>query len=300
MTGSSRGEGGVKHGVVLPQWKFGSDTDSMIDYAVAAEAAGWDGVFLADHLVFPPGDELTDPREAPDYEGFSDPWIALAGIATNTSEITLGSWVTPIPRRQPWQLARNLATLDRLSDGRVLLGTGLGRGTDYVPFGQSYDLVELGQRYDEALDVIDGLWRGEPFSYDGDHYTIEDATLLPTPVQQPRIPIVVGGLWPHRKPIQRGARWDGIVPHYPGDGIHPEGPDGGADPEDEVRAMLEYYRGLTDESGELLLPADPPHRTDGWLERCEDLGATWVYTTNRDESGGWTLDRGRISRGPPE
>ena len=294
--GGTSGE--VDHGIVLPQWEFGADAGSIVAYAVAAEAAGWDGVFLADHLVFPPADELKDAPDTPGYEGFADPWITLAAIAAETERIRLVSWVTPLPRRQPWQLARNLATLDRLSDGRVTLGTGLGRGTDYVPFGRSYDLPELGRRYDEALDVMEGLWRGEPFSYDGDHFTLEEATVLPTPVQEPRIPIVVGGLWPHRKPIQRGARWDGIVPHYPGDGIHPDDPDE-ATPEEEVRSLLEYYRECTDEPGEVFLPADPPHAPDDWIDRCANLGATWLYTTNRDPSGEWHVDIETIRAGPP-
>lgn len=289
---------GVNHGLVLPQWEFGGDAESIVEYAVTAEAAGWDGVFLADHLVFPPGDDLKEAPEFPGYDGFSDPWITFAAIAAATERIQLVSWVTPVPRRQPWQLARDLATLDRLSNGRVTLGTGLGRGTDYVPFGRSYDLRELGARYDEALDIMDGLWRGDRFSYDGDYFTITDATLLPTPVQNPRIPIVVGGLWPHKKPIQRGARWDGIVPHYPGDGIHPDEPE--ETPEDEVRTMLEYYRGLTDDPGEILLPADPPHASSDWLDVCVDLGATWLYTTNRDPSGEWIVDIETVREGPPE
>lgn len=290
--------GGVKHGLVLPQWMFGADTDSLVEYAVAAEGAGWDGVFLADHLVFPPADDLKDAPEFPDYGGFSDPWITFAAIAAETERIRLVSWVTPVPRRQPWQLARNLSTLDRLSDGRVTLGTGLGRGTDYVPFGRSYDLRELGQRYDEALDILAGLWSGEPFSYEGDHFTVEDAALLPKPVQNPRIPVVVGGLWPNKKPVQRGARWDGIVPHYPGDGIHPGEPERDT-PEDEVRALLEFYRGLTDDPGEILLPADPPHASSDWIDYCADLGATWLYTTNRDTSGEWNVDIETIQEGPP-
>ncbi len=141
--------------------------------------------------------------------------ITLAGIATRTEQITLGTWITPVPRRQPWQLARNLATLDQLSDGRVLLGTGLGTGPDFTHFGREYDQQKLGEAFDEALDIIAGLWHGEPFSYDGDHYTINEAVMLPTPIQQPRIPIVIGGWWPFKAAFHRGARWDGIAPNWP-------------------------------------------------------------------------------------
>lgn len=300
---ANKGTERPKHGIVLPNWEVEGDPDRLVEYAVAAEEAGWDGVFLADHLIFPPSGPAEDHTE---YGPFPDPWITLAGIATRTSEIRLGSWVTPVPRREPWQLARDLATLDRLSDGRVILGTGLGRSSDYTTFGESWEPKQLGQRYDEALDIITGLWRGEPVSYDGEHYTVDEAVMLPTPVQEPRIPIIVGGLWPNKKPFHRGARWDGIIPHYPGDGIMPEGGlDGVAEgsdrePEAEVRAMLEYYQDIADDPGDVFLPADPPHRSSEWLQTCNDLGVTWLYTRPRDASGQWELSMDRIRRGPPK
>lgn len=290
------------HGIVLPNWAVDGDPGALVEYAVEAEAAGWDGVFLADHLICPP----TTPEETPEeYQPFPDPWITLAGVAARTDEIRLGSWITPVPRRQPWQLARDLATLDRLSDGRVILGTGLGRSSDYLTFGEEWVPRRLGQRYDEALEIIAGLWSGEPFSYDGDHYTVEETVLLPTPAQQPRIPIVVGGLWPNEKPFHRGARWDGIIPHYPGDGIMPEdGVDGlmagtDADPMDEVRAMLDYYHDIADDAGVVFLPADPPHPADEWLQLCRDYDVDWLYTRPRDSTGTWELSTERIRRGPP-
>lgn len=293
---------GIKHGIVLLNSQVDGDAERLVEYGVAAEDAGWDGVFLADHLV-PEGED--GPLEWP------DPWITLAGIATRTEEIMLGSWVTPIPRRQPWQLARDLATLDRLSDGRVLLGTGLGRAFDYITFGDPWEPTRLGEKYDEALEIITGLWTGEPFSFAGTHFTVDEAVLRPTPVQAPRIPIVVGGIWPNKKPFHRRAKWDGIVPHYRGDGIIPaEGVDSGdsddlrvparpGGPEDEVGAMIDYYTEVADGPGEILLPADPPHAGDEWLDFCAELGATWVYTRTLDPETGWDLTMERVRRGPP-
>lgn len=293
----------LEFGIVLPNWAVEGDTGRLVEYGVAAEEAGWDGVFLADHLAM----EGQDGHPA-----FPDPWVTLSAIAARTSEIRLGSWVTPVPRRQPWQLARDLATLDRLSNGRVLLGTGLGRAFDYTTFGEPWDPTTLGDRYDEALDVITGLWTGEPFSYDGAHFTVNDAVLRPTPIQEPRIPIIIGGVWPNRKPFHRGSRWDGMIPHYRGDGVVPaEGlgrevsgdldiPRRPGDPETEVREMVEYYRGIADEPGELFLPADPPHATGDWIDRCRELGATWVYTRNIDPERGWDLSMERVRGGPPE
>lgn len=306
-----RDSGTVQHGIVLPNWTVDGEADRLVEYAVAAEGAGWDGVFLADHLTFPPRPEPEDLPEEYVDEGssdertadertdrpFPDPWITLAGIASRTESVRLGSWITPIPRRQPWQLSRDLATLDHLSDGRVLLCGGLGQRTEYTPFGRPYDQRQLGQQYDEALDVVAGLWTGESFSYDGEYYTLEDAVLLPTPVQKPRIPVIIGGLWPNKKPFHRGARWDGIVPHFRGDGVI-LGND--VDPADEVRRMLEYYHTVTDDPGEILLPADPPGVSPDYVETCRELGATWLYVRPRDESGEWELTMDRVRDGPPE
>lgn len=285
----------LNHGLMLPN--IGVPAQRLVEFGVAAEEAGWDGVFLIDQLVLP-GEDATAT--------LPDPWITLTGIAARTDVIRVGSYVTPVPRRQPWQLARDLATLDRLSDGRVIFGAGLGRDYDYTTFGRPYDLQHLGQKYDEALDVITGLWQGDPISYDGEHYTIDEAVMRPTPVQEPRIPIVIAGLWPNKKPFQRGARWDGIMPHYRGDGVLPkEGIDGlvpGADvePEEDVRELLSYYHDLTEEPGEVFLPADPPHRSTGWLDLCKELGATWVVTRPRDQSGEWNLSMEQVRSGPPE
>lgn len=290
------------HGIVLPQWVFGADADALVECAVAAEEAGWDGVFLADHLVFPPpGDLGAGERETEQNQDFLDPWIAMSGIATRTERIKLGSWITPIPRRQPWQLARDLATLDHLSDGRVILGTGLGRGTEYTKFGREYDQKVLGQRYDEALDVIDGLWSDESLSYDGNHFTVNDAVVLPRPVQKPRIPVVVGGVWPNRKPIRRGTRWDGIIPHWRGDGVVPSDDD--VDSAKAVREMLEYYHDHTDEPGEIILPIDPPDASSEYVDVCTDLGATWLYARdlmNPKFSEDLSLAANRIREGPPD
>lgn len=236
-------------------------------FALAAEDAGWDGVFLADHLAFP-----HDRYEGPEAMDFHDPWITMAGIATRAEELKLASLITPIPRRQPWQLARNLATLDRLSQGRLLLGTGLGiPATNYTPFGRQDDRVTLGQRYDEALEVIDGLWRGEPLNYDGEHFTIDDAALLPAPVQEPRIPIVAGGVWPNKTPIRRSARWMGSPRH----GKEP-GPFPAIGVSRQPRPCGKYLRTTT------ISPTSPVRFSSRWTHRTVHptiwtSAATWEF-----------------------
>lgn len=263
----------LRYGVVLANWTVGDDVAQLVDVAVEAEEAGWDGVFLADHLIFPPPRTIGGASTG-SFSSMPDPWITFAGIATRTSTITLGSWITPIPRRQPWQFARDIATLDRLSGGRVLVGVGLGRRPDYEMFDLPWDLPTLGRQCDEALELIDRFWTGEAVHFDGDYYTVRGAGLLPTPLQQPRVPIVIGGLWPNKVFLRRGARWDGIVPHYPGDGVLP----GESVPEQQVTELLEYYRSLTDDPGEILLPI-PLGASDEYTAICRDLGATWLYNT---------------------
>lgn len=261
------------------------DTAQVVEWGIAAEDAGWDGVFVSDSLPFPE---------------FPDPWVLLAGIAARTKTIRLGTWVVPVPRYHPWQLAQTVATLDNISDGRVIIGAGLGNDPDYDAFGQPYDPPALGAQMDETLDIVSGLWGSDQFTYDGEHYTLEDAKVEPKPVQQPRVPILAGCWWPNKPPFRRGARWDGIMPYFPsltGDGTGPHGEDASGSPIEEVREALEYYRDLTDDPGDILLPTLPDETPSGYLATYEELGATWVLTT--DIEGSPDEVRRQIRDGPP-
>ena len=141
-------------------------------------------------------------------------WVSLGAIAQATERIRIGSMVTPVSRHRPWMLAKEVATLDHLSDGRVTLGVGLGGpgDTDFSNFGEDPSLTVLAAKLDEGLEIMHGLFSEEPFSFEGAHYQIESTVLRPVPVQQPRIPIWVGGQWPHRPAFRRAARWDGCFP----------------------------------------------------------------------------------------
>lgn len=300
MTGARSRE--VSHGLVLSGIP---DPADIVEYAVAAEEAGWDGVFHSDHLI---DYSSSDPEE---HSARNDPWITWAGVASRTDRITLGTGITPIPRRQPWQLAKNLATLDQLSDGRVLLGAGLGAPWEFETFGQAYDQKRLAERYDEALDVIDGLWSGEPFDYDGDHFTINGAVMRPTPVQEPRIPIVIGGWWPFKNPFRRGAHWDGIIPNWPSihhgaeyDDTVPEHmreviPETPAH-EEEVREMLGFYHGLTDDPGEVIMLVTSSDLPEHFTDICRELGATWLIHGEVGSSLDFEANMARIREGPPD
>ena len=104
-------------------------------------------------------------------------------------------------------------SIDLLSSGRFILGVGIGWPTDpeFTRFHQEEDMKVRGDMLDEGLDILNGLWSGRPFSYAGEHYTLEEVTFLPKPLQEPRIPIWVGGMWPNRRPFRRAAQWDGVA-----------------------------------------------------------------------------------------
>jgi alkanesulfonate monooxygenase SsuD/methylene tetrahydromethanopterin reductase-like flavin-dependent oxidoreductase (luciferase family) len=169
----------------------------LLEMGVAADEAGWDGFFLWDHITFP----WTTP--------LVDPFAVLAAVAGRTKRIRFGTTVTPLPRRRPQVVARQLATLDNLSKGRAILGVGLGEAGDFTPFGEEYRSRLLAEKVNEALEVVTGLWRGEPFTFQGKHYKAEGVTFLPRPIQKPRIPIWIGGK--STGALRRAARYDGWV-----------------------------------------------------------------------------------------
>ena len=190
----------MRYGIDVPTFGPYSDVHTLVALARDAERAGWDGFFTWDDI-------------ASGAEPLADPWIALAAVAMSTSRVRLGPMVTPLARRRPWKVAREAVSLDHLSGGRLTLGVGLGEGAgQFDDFGEEADPRVRAQMLDEALDVLDGLWRGEAFHFSGAHYVVKGAVFTPRPVQQPRIPIWVAGRWPNKAPFRRAARWDGVFP----------------------------------------------------------------------------------------
>jgi hypothetical protein len=185
----------------------GGDVHTFSELAAEAEEAGWDGVFVADAMSI----------ETPNFPAFPwfDPWVVLAAMAMRTKRVRIGTIITAVPRRRPWKLARETGTLDHLSGGRLILGAGLGAAQDdggFYKVGEAMDLKIRAQRLDEGLAIIAGLWSGRPFSFSGEHYRVENMTMLPPPVQNPRIPVWVPGVWLKPKSLERALRWDGIIP----------------------------------------------------------------------------------------
>jgi alkanesulfonate monooxygenase SsuD/methylene tetrahydromethanopterin reductase-like flavin-dependent oxidoreductase (luciferase family) len=191
----------VKYGVALPTGAECGDATFLIELAESAEQTGWDGVFLEDYICY-----QGDPA-APTC----DTWTALAAISTRTTTITLGIEVVALTRRRPWKVAREAATIDRLSGGRLVVGFGIGDQGDpgYTHFGEELDTRVRAELLDEGLEIVAGLWRGEPFSFEGRRFHVETVTFLPTPVQKPRIPIWIGGGYPNPRAVERALRWDG-------------------------------------------------------------------------------------------
>lgn len=193
----------MRYGFIIP----GGDVRAIAELTCEAETAGWDGVFIPDCISI-------ETKNFPASPWF-DPWVVLAVMAMRTERVRIGTVVTAVSRRRPWKLARETATLDHLSNGRIILSVGLGAAEDDAGFhkvGEAMDIKVRARRLDEGLEVLAGLWSGRPFSYRGEHYNVEEMTMLPPPVQSPRIPIWVVGVWPRMKSMRRALRWDGVLP----------------------------------------------------------------------------------------
>jgi alkanesulfonate monooxygenase SsuD/methylene tetrahydromethanopterin reductase-like flavin-dependent oxidoreductase (luciferase family) len=193
----------MKFGLMLPnKGHFYGEPNQLVELACRAELTGWDGFFLWDHI----GGNSDWPTV--------DPWICLGAIASQTQTIRLGTMVTPLSRRRPWKVAREIVTVDHISNGRTILGVGLGDlvNKDFKAFGEISSPRVRAEMLDESLEIIAGLQSGAPFSYSGKHYQVTEALFKPPPVQSPRVPIWVAAHWPVKRPLQRAARWDGVLP----------------------------------------------------------------------------------------
>lgn len=294
------------YGLEIPHFGPYADLHTLVALAREAEAAGWDGFFLWDHVTFGT-DELP----------MTDPWVAMSAIAVQTERIKIGPMITPLPRRRPWKVARESVALDHLSNGRLILGVGIGiLPAEFDNLDEEADQKVRGAMLDEALEVLTRLWSGEQFSHHGTHYQVQDARFVPTPVQRPRIPVWVAGTWPNKPPFRRAARWDGVFPQGRGLQIHEQmEPEGVAEVRDFIHAQRDsdapfdlLHLGTTSGTD---LDADR-----ALVQRYAGAGATWwieniVPSRWRTWEGwwplvpgageGWPLEemRARIRNGPP-
>lgn len=204
----------MKLGLFFPPFGELSDPARVAGLAAAAEAAGWSGIFLWDHMLATPGLAV------------GDAWIAMAAVAQATSSIRLGAMVTPLSRRRPWVLARQAAALDLLSGGRLVIGAGLGDDgwREFSSFGEVAGPRERGLLLDESLEVLRRLLAGHDVDYDGKRLAVHTTPFLPRPVQEP-VPVWAGCRWPNRAPLARAARVQGCFPIFPGDPAMPDAAD---------------------------------------------------------------------------
>ena len=221
----------MKRGIFVAPFGELSDVRVLAELAAAAESRGWDGFFVWDHIRYTPPDLPV-----------ADPWIALTAVALATSHVRLGALVTPLSRRRPHKLARETATLDRLSGGRLVVGAGLGSDNhgEFEDFEEVVEPRERARLLDDGLEKLERYW----------------SAFVPPPLQQPRIPIWIAARYPNRRPVRRAARYDGLFP------IDLPGPEALAELREEVAGL------------DLVVTTSPGDDLSGWAK----AGATWCLT----------------------
>jgi alkanesulfonate monooxygenase SsuD/methylene tetrahydromethanopterin reductase-like flavin-dependent oxidoreductase (luciferase family) len=280
----------LQRGLAVPC--FAEDPMELAELGVEAERAGFDGFFLWDHIVF------SNTGEGPPIV---DPWLVLAVVAARTTRIRLGTMITPVPRRRPWQLAKETTTLDRLSNGRLILGVGIGSPAygDFGIFHEPADERVRAELLDEGLDILAGLWSGERFSYQGRHFTLDPVRFTPPPVQRPRIPVWVGGVLPAARPIARAARWDGMVPIRFAERalVRPSAADMA-----DVGTKIAAARAAAGSPAEFDLVvwaevAEVPAQVPEIARPYQDSGVTWWIETAKPEPRWWEGVQERVASG---
>lgn len=271
----------MRYGMILP----GGSATEQLEQAMLAEASGWDGVFVWEAAYG------------------VDAWSLLAAIAVRTSRVTIGTLLTPLPWRRPWKVASQVATVDRLSGGRVVLTVGIGAIMEDLPeTGEETGLHERAGRLDEGIDLMRALWGGGS-SYHGQFYDYEAGSLdelssMGAPLR-PRVPIWVVGVWPRPKSMRRALRCEGIVPQY-------QGLDGDAAPE-HARAVREWLDERGGSAVEIVAegetPADDPRAAAATAAGWAEAGCTWWLESRWEMPHGaperMQQVRDRLAAGPP-
>jgi alkanesulfonate monooxygenase SsuD/methylene tetrahydromethanopterin reductase-like flavin-dependent oxidoreductase (luciferase family) len=264
---------------IVPFGEF-ADPRNVLQMAETAEASGWEGVWLWDHLLFP--------------YGSGDLWVMLAAIAAKTRRLKLVSGVAALPRYRPHILARLLTGLDLLSEGRFVLGAGSGAiEEEFTRFGEPGEARVRAEMLDEGLDVITRLWSGEPVEHTGSHYTVAGASLMPKPIQQPRIPVWIGG--ESRGALRRVARWDGWIV-----GVIDENSEITLPPE-KLAVELAYILERREGRGPFEVAVDGVSQPgDSTMAQAyAEAGATWWFESLFGLRGSLDEMLERIKAGPP-
>lgn len=277
----------MQYGIIFTS----GDASDTARLARAAEDAGWDAIFSWEPVFG------------------VNAWVSLTAAAMTTTSIRLGTMLTPLPRWKPWDLASVTGTLDRLSGGRVILGVGLGAVQQpWTAFESDQGRRTRAELMDEGLDVLFGLWAGQPFSYRGKHYTVNppEAMVPPPIVSQPRITTWCVGFAGAANSMRRAARCDGLLPNFP-----PGGPDAGKGEYDKWAAIAAEvaairaaagHRGRYDIIAEGTADLTDRAKTVDEVQRYAAVGATWWLDADwaappADDSV--AVLRERVLAGPP-
>ena len=291
----------MRFGVTLPNAGLGNDPTVFADLALDAEEAGWDGVFIWDAGV--PSHEIAQDPDDAGLQAVVDPWLAMALMASATDRVVLGPMIAPLARRRPWKVAQESVTLDHLSAGRFVLPVGLGWTPDpwFRSVDEPLDISVRASRLDDALTIIDGLWRGDEVRVDGPHYRVDGLRLRPLPVQRPRIPVWVVGGWRGPRSLRRAARWDGVIPQRIGS-QEPLTPD-------ELRELVSFVEAerSSDSPYDVVVEGLTPEHDDTeareYTKALADAGVTWyldgVWVYLYETPGRADAIRRRIRKGPP-
>jgi probable F420-dependent oxidoreductase len=270
----------MRYGIEIVTFGEFGDPRLVVRFAQAAEAAGWEGLWVWDHITF--------------AYGVGDPWVTLSAVAATTERLKLCPGIAPLPRYRPHVLARILTSLDMLSEGRVILGTGLGGvEEEFTAFGEPGDAKTRAAMLDEGLEVLTRLWSGEPVTFHGRFFTLEGATHIPQPVQRPRIPVWIGG---ESKPaMRRAARWDGWII-------------GAASPEvkmiktpEQLADQVAYIRQhrTRDEAFDIAIDGISGPRDGPLTQEYAEAGATWWFESLFGLRGSVEEMLARVKAGPP-
>jgi alkanesulfonate monooxygenase SsuD/methylene tetrahydromethanopterin reductase-like flavin-dependent oxidoreductase (luciferase family) len=277
----------VRFGLFLPPFEEFAEPQRVMALARSAEDAGWDGLFLWDHMLAGPGVAVADP------------WVTMAAIATSTTRLRFGALVTPLPRRRPWVMARQIATLDRLSAGRLIAGVGVGDDgwSEFSSFGEPEDPILRGEVLDEALELLQRLLAGNAVQYHGRHFVVNTTALLPKPQQEP-LPIWGACRWPHRRPLARAAKLQGCFPIFPVDGPPPP-----PTPSDiaSIRKALTDLGALPDADlvVRCALSLEDPGSVTDTVSALEDAGVTWILEGFGPREPPASVVESIVGNGPP-
>lgn len=274
----------MRHGLFLPIFGELADPRRVAALAAEAEEAGWDGMYVWDHIAY--SAPVTD---------IADPWVTLAAMACSTRRLRIGPLVTPLPRRRPVQVAREVATLDNLSQGRVTVGIGIGDdgAAEFSGTGEQPDAKIRGVMLDEGLDVLTAAWSGAEVRHRGPHYVLDGLSVLPRPVQRPWPPIWVAMRYGTRAPLRRAARYDGVFP------IGVDSPDMLHEIVTEVQSLrrqrnADFLDIEISESFDVVISGSPGR---DWRP-YEDAGATWSLVSFSPYDVTEAAVRDVIHRGP--